>query len=519
MMDNSTVWCSPALQGWLECRSVRKRIGSSDREVEPVPDAHIVVDGPVIRPPQNRNVLLITFDFPPRRTSGVYRPTAFCKYLPQTGWNPTVLTIRGVGGQPEDGSLLRRLPRSVEIVRTRTIDFMAAEAAALRWGRSLGVLQASKPAGGRSVVSSPSQAENDSVDPQGGGMMDRLLRKGAVLLRSLAYFPDHTAGWIPFAMMKALELMRTHRFDVVYTTHPPRAAHVVGLCLKTTRGLPWVAEFRDPWVVPDGAVPISANQVPAPRRIRWLHRSILRSADAVLAVTPGHAQELVEVFRAPAEKVHVVRNGFDEADFVRPPDGACTLFEPGCVNLAHFGMVYSNFSGSFFPAVAELVEREPNVAALLRMHIIGYPDSVAREYAKGRLKGVLRLHGVVPHPEALCAMYASDALLLFYGHGYISRVSVPGKLYEYLRVGRPVIAIAEAGGVQELIESANCGWVIRPDDREGMQRVVRQLATGGRRHQDQSSAVCIFDGFRYDRLAKELSEVFDKVANADSSKR
>lgn len=462
----------------------------------------LAVEGSITRPSNLKRVLLIAYDFPPRRTSGVYRPTAFTKYLPAHGWLPTVLTILSPAKAVQDVGLLKRVPSNVRVERTTQIRLDWWEDRALQAVRSAGGLQPTEYA----VPAEPAFSSAPTF-------LDRVLRQAARLVRSLLYFPDETAGWVPFALAKAVQLHLRHNFHAVYTTHPPRSAHAVGLLLSTLCRLPWVMEFRDPWTVPLDEVS-TVHKRPARRRNALLHQVMQRQASAVVTVTQRHAEELRLRFGVNAKKLEVITNGFDEDDFLRlTPDGQ-GVFDPGFINLAHFGTVYGGFSGQFFRAVEALFARHPDLRNRVRLHVIGYPDRVVEQFARTELlKRVLVLHKFVPHNRVLSVMAAADALLLFYGHEYTSRASIPGKLYEYLRVGRPILAVAYSGGVQDLIERCNAGWVFRPDDVEGMTAALARIIESRLQERDpfvpDSTTI---SGFRYDRLAGQLASVLNRVA-------
>ncbi len=447
-----------------------------------------------------RRVLLVAYDFPPRRTSGVYRPTGLTKYLPQHGWQPTVLTINSPANAVLDQGLLMRVPTSVLVERTGEIRLDWWEDRALQAVRSAGGLQPAAPAQGAGVA-------------RAHGLVDGALRQAARLLRSFLYFPDETAGWIPFALARAIQLHLKHDFDVVYTTHPPKSAHPVGLLLSTLFRVPWVMEFRDPWTIPAEDVS-TLYWRPATRRNALLHQLMQRKASAVVTVTQRHADELRQHFGVDSKKLAMIPNGFDEDDFQGlTPDGD-GVFDPAFINLAHFGTVYPTFSGQFFRAAAALLERHPELGQKVRLHVIGYPDTVVEQMTRHEtLKRVLVLHKFVPHTRVVRVMAAADGLLLFYGHEYTSRASIPGKLYEYLRVGRPILAVAFPGGVEDLINQCRAGWVFRPDDVDGIAAALARLIQSRIHGQDPIVPdASVVSAFRHDRLSQQLAAVFNRVA-------
>src|SRR6185503_12162898 len=169
-------------------------------------------------------------------------------------------------------------------------------------------LQAVRSAGG--LQPADAGAATEPTSGPGRTIVNSALRQAGRLLRSLLYFPDETAGWIPFALARALQLHQEHNFHAVFTTHPPRSAHPVGLLFSTLCHVPWVMEFRDPWTVPPEEV-THIHGKRAARRNAWLHHIMQRQASALVTVTSRHADELRRHFGVDEKKLAMIPNGFD----------------------------------------------------------------------------------------------------------------------------------------------------------------------------------------------------------------
>jgi glycosyltransferase involved in cell wall biosynthesis len=398
------------------------------------------------------------------------------------------MTIKPRQGDVADPGLLEKVPPEVRVSRVPFLDVTAWERKPHAAARKLGALP------------SPDAGKQPT-------MLDRFLRSTAAFVRSCLYFPDEAIGWVPFGLREALRLHRAEKFAVVYTTSPPGSTLLIGFFLKLFTGVRWVAEFRDPWYPSDR---------PLRRRLeRWLHALILRKADTLLAVTDGYAEELRSTYGVRSPKVAVVRNGFDEADFRVGLNGDRSFFPKGYIHLTHIGTIYPHSGGRFFPALRELVREFPDVKQRLRINIIGYPDGETFRYSREEdLRDIVTIRSFVNHTDALLAMRSSACLLLFYGDPYFSRVCVPGKIYEYLRVGRPIFALSVEGGLKQIIEEGNAGWVVHPDDVQGIKQRLRALAFGDQERLSQCAAAPEFvEQFRYDRLAGKLAEVLDQTVS------
>lgn len=464
-----------------------------------------------VAPAAARRVLLVALDFPPRRTSGVYRPTRFVKYLPRHGWQPTVLTIRPQTGDVEDSSLLRLLGENTRIARTAYPNLRMWEDRAFQLLRGLrhSPNGAVLPAGAVAGVS----ADGASAGHDRGSLLRRAYR----WLRHYIYLPDEAISWVPFAAAELVRLHMERPFDVIYTTSPPRAIPLIGLLAKRLLGARWVCEFRDPWLLAPAARQLILEEDPPwlRRQVELrLERAILREADALVTVTEGYAGELIRERGALPDKLRVISNGFDEEDFSSHSETRSDYFDRRQIHLCHFGSVYPKFSGGFFAGLRLLLRNSPQWRKQLRVHVIGFPDrEVAEEAAHPELAGVVEMCGFLPHADALRAMNSADGLLLFYAERYIAQACIPGKIYEFLRVGRPVLAVTYSGGLQKLVEDSGAGRVLPPHDAAGIERGLREFLERARNGEHGRVRTGFEEQFRYDRLTGDLARVLNQVAD------
>jgi glycosyltransferase involved in cell wall biosynthesis len=276
--------------------------------------------------------------------------------------------------------------------------------------------------------------------------------------------------------------------------------------------------LRDPWYAPPHDADLFNNKLPAPRRWleSWVHSCILRNADGIVVMTDGHAEELHKHFGVPQQKVFVVPNGFDEEDFNSGQNAERNVFPRGYIHLSHFGTVYPKFSGTFFEGLAGLLRESPELRDVVRVNVIGFPDDESLRYSQmEELRGVVQFHKLLGHAEAIEAMRDSNFLLLFYAHRRTSRVSVPGKLYEYLRAGRPILAVTYEGNVKKHVEGAEAGWVLPPDDPQAIQRMLREILHDhwtDVASDPQPPSPNYVAQFRYESLAAKLAQAMDGVS-------
>lgn len=344
-----------------------------------------------------RRVLMVNYYFPPLGGIGSLRALKFATYLPEFGWEPTVLAPRD-GAYYRDPSLAYPEAR---VVRT-------------------GSLEVSR-LGKRAMAAGGTDTEAAVVGP--------FLGRAREMMRRFIYRPDSQVGWYPFAVSAGRRALRAQRFDAIVSSSFPITAHLVARRLHRDTGLPWVAEFRDPWT--------DLLDPGDPRRPRdeRLERALVTDAAAVVVPSPDWG----ELFRGKgARAVSVITNGYDPADIpvCRPPKGFV---------VTHVGSLYPDRQdlSAVWPA---LVALRASRSIDLRLRFVGELGSaVRREIETHGLGGVLEETGFLPYREALAEMTASSVLLVAGARDKrpLLKGMIPAKVFEYLGTGLPVIYVGD----------------------------------------------------------------------------
>jgi glycosyltransferase involved in cell wall biosynthesis len=386
-------------------------------------------------------LLVVSHFFPPMGGGGVQRITKFVKYLERCGWRSTVLAGRPEDYWMHDATLLADLPPSTRVVRT-----VAAS--------GLGLLRRLRPGGVGS--------ERRSTRLFGG------LRRAAAWL----LVPDSYVGWRPFALRAARAVLAEDPPDAILSTSPPETNHVVALQLAREAGIPWLADFRDPW--------FALHLHPAPTswhraRHARLEAAVLREAGAVLATTLWLRELLRE--RAPTgrERLVVVRNGFDTDDF--PDATEIPIDTQGPLRLVHTGMLtLTRSAAGLLRALHLLAARRPELRDAFLVDLVGARESRNDALvAELGLADRVRLRGYVPHADAVAAQRQADVLVLIKHEEERFRGLVPGKMYEYMGAGRPILALAPDCETADLVRDLGWGEVAPPDDPPAIAAALERL--------------------------------------------
>lgn len=411
----------------------------------------------------SRRVLMVAFHYPPCvGSSGVHRTLKFSRYLLDHSWQPVVLTAHPRAYAQSAGHQLAEIPSAVSVTRAFALD--SRRHLALR-GSSL--------------------------------------RPTAL--------PDAWVSWWLGAVPRGLRLIRRYRPSVLWSTYPIATAHLIGLTLHRLTGLPWIADFRDSMT--EEGYPSD----PATRRVfQWIERRTVRAAARLVFTAPSTRRMYLERYPGldPARGV-VISNGYDEADFMRllapVPDNA------RLIRLVHAGVIYEHERDPrpFFRALARL-RREGRLSRdTLRVELRGsgsdaYCTRLTRELGIDDLVHVLP---ALPYHESLEDCLHASALLLLQGE--TCNHQIPAKAYEYLRLGKPILALTSAAGdTAALLTECGGASVVDLADEEAIYRALPgfldSLRTGRHPAPDPVRAA----RYARDRQAGDLAVCLSQVAGA-----
>jgi glycosyltransferase involved in cell wall biosynthesis len=390
-----------------------------------------------------RRVLLVAFFFPPLSNSGTQRPLKFANYLPEFGWEPIVLTVdRPPRTTPPDSQLEPELLQEVR-------EGMVIERVPFLTTQVFGSVE-SVPLVGRIA---------DALDWR---------------VRNATAFPDHYFWWRFAIRQRARALAQKHRVDAVFATGFPWSSLLAGRDLARASGVPLITDFRDPWTRDD--LYYRPDSLRGRLEVR-LERRVLASSAAVTTVTDEVAQQLRDLAPPPAPPIVTIPNGYDPSDLTHalpyPPP------PPGVLRIVYTGVIWKTGYNPFsiYDALARLRDREPDLARRFELVAAGFPPG---EAARRGVADMVTEIGSVSHATALGIMRSADLLALPVGQHVHQRVQVPGKLYEYLAVGRPVLALTTADGATgRLLRQAGGGIVLSTFDPDEIAQVLARIAREG----------------------------------------
>jgi glycosyltransferase involved in cell wall biosynthesis len=388
--------------------------------------------------------LLITYHFPPMLGCCSLRMGALAGFLAEKGWECHILTANIQSGDPTytlDSQIAsRRVPWHVYPISEGSFGNVVKRLRKTRFGPDAPTTAKEKAMVGNRQ---PSRVSN--------------------LLKAMA-FPDSKAGWIPKAQRQVNQLLRKHRFDLIYSFGYPWSSHFVGYMAHRRTKSPWIMDYADPWTLnPDNRnFPFWRNTLD-----RWTESRLLRRASAVVVATPESRTFLGELFGTSVmARTHVAR----VAQFPAREYQSATNTFPEHFQIAFTGLFDKTRSPyPFYDAMTSFVGWGD-----VRACLAGLVDDQFQDYSRTLgLESLVRHLGRLPRANTIELQRTSHVLLSF---GWPGGLQVPCKLYEYFAARRPLLHVAgdDRDPAADLVRRYKRGLVV-PNDAQAVAKALRSL--------------------------------------------
>ncbi len=381
-------------------------------------DRQAVQDSPpcVIR----GRVLIVAYHFPPQAgSSGLLRSLKFCRYLPEFGWLPTVLTIAPRAYEQTDPSQMAEVPAFVNVVRAFGLD------------------------------------------------SQRHLSLGGRYLRASA-LPDRWVTWLAGAIPAGLNSIRKNKIDIIFTTYPIATAVLIGYFLHVLSGIPWIVDFRDS---------MTEEGYPVDRLTRsiyqWIERNAIRHGSQFIFTAPAAIRMYLRRYpRLRPEQCLLLPNGYDESDFA---DLAPKQTVNNRIRLLHSGLIYPwerdplpffrvlarpSAEGQISPETLSIDLRASGAEAIFQKDVEGLG-----------ITDLVHFLPRLPYRDSLQDAANADCLLLL--QAACCDHQIPAKAYEYLRLNNPILALTtRAGDTAALLNEAGGATIVDIADESALYAAI-----------------------------------------------
>jgi glycosyltransferase involved in cell wall biosynthesis len=403
-----------------------------------------------------KKVLILTYYWPPSGGAGVQRWLKFVKYLREFGWEPIVYTAENGEYPVLDESLFKDIPQGITILKQpiwepyqlykkvigqkkdeRVVSGFLKEKGKISWGHKL-----------------------------------------SLWLRGNVFIPDARRFWIRPSTNYLSRWLKENPVDVIVSTGPPHSMHLIGMNLHKETGIPWLADFRDPWVNIDFAGDLKMSSWAKNRNIS-LEKKVLESANLIVVVSELMAEE----FRSKTNKpVEIITNGFDPDDFIVDES---LIRKDGKFSIVHTGSLNDRRNHpALWKSIAKLREDNAEFKALCEIRLIGKNDVSVRESIQNEgLNDCTVWIDYLPHEQIMVEQKSASVLLLSinnYGAAedqfFSSKATLTGKLFEYLAAERPILMIGpDDGQAAEVVRKSSAGFVSDFTDSANMMSILKTV--------------------------------------------
>ncbi|MFD2203365.1 glycosyltransferase family 4 protein [Shivajiella indica] len=394
---------------------------------------------------QNKRVLIITYYWPPSGGSGVQRWLKFAKYLPEFGWEPVIFTPENPDFELKDESLLKEINPLLEVLK-----FPIWEPYGLF----------------RKLKKQKSGDTSKVLEKKKKGWLDKL----GIWLRANVFIPDPRVFWVKPSVNFLTDLVQKGQFHAIITTGPPHSMHLIGLQLHEKTGIPWLADFRDPWSKWEFLDTLPMTSI-VRRKHDKLEQKVLFQASAITTISPSFKMDFEKMID---KKTELLTNGFDTEDL--PLNWIERLPSKDGIEILYTGVVDAiRNPDPFLIAFKKAFETS---GKKVKVRFVGkVSETLEKMVAQDIwLRNHVVMEGYVSHEKVFDFYAKAHLLLLVLTDTKNAKGNIPGKLFEYIATGRPVVALGDPkGDAAKILQTAGAGQVFSHKDIKGIQNFLENF--------------------------------------------
>jgi len=413
-----------------------------------------------------KKVLVVTPYFPPYpRVGTIRRVENFVRYLPANHWKPVVLTMDWGYGDPG-------VYDNTNIYVTRNIARFSSKAYYM-------------------------------VNMETATTWKTTVASAAVrLLRQIKHFiliPDELILWSFGAISACRRIMRTESPDVIFVAAPPFSTLLIAVMLKKISNIPLVCDVRDDWI--GNPLTQKTNLVLAFIE-RKMEKWVVDNSECVVLVTDASLEMWKERYFYAREKFSLVTNGYDEEEFASIQE-----YEFEGFAMLHAGSLETGRSPEvIFKALSLMGAKEKGVS----FHQYGL---TLREYKdmtfRHGVQDIVHFNKMVGGRESVARIKGCSILILIPTQN--APTAIPGKAYEYLRSGKPILLISRDNATTDFMKNFDNVYHIKPDDDKKCLEVIEKIYDEGYALIKRKPPDALLKKYDRKELTARLAGLFDSI--------
>ena len=426
--------------------------------------------------------MVITYYWPPSGGISVHRSLKIVKYLRKFGWEPVVYTAKNADYPYHDEGNYKDIPENLEVIKRPILEPF----------RVFKILSGRKK----------NEPLNNIVH-----VRDRkrsIIEELSIWIRGNFFIPDARSLWIRPSVKFLLKYLKKHPVDAIFADGPPHTNTRIATHLAKELNIPFLADFQDPWTQVDYYQHMKITKW-ADKIHRRMELELFQTADKITIASPTWKMELENI---GAKNVDVVYYGYDEDDFKNLTQKLDEKF-----SIVHTGLLgYDRNPRNLFQACKELSEENDSFRNDLELKFAGQIDySVVESIIEHNLNNNFLNLGTISRQQALQLTLNAQLLLLPLNISKNIKGRMPGKFYEYLRAGRPIINIGpEDSDVGRIVNKNKCGIVV---DYKEIASLKKFISNNYEKYKNKNIEGCkeIFLEFSVENQTQKIAKYLNEI--------
>ncbi len=431
-----------------------------------------------------KKVLIISYYWPPCGGIGVLRCLKIAKYIRQFGWEPIIFTAEGADYPSIDHTNEKDIHPDTVILRQKI------------W----------EPYNIYRFISGKKKDANVNnvfyTKEEKAGLAHSL----SVWIRSNFFIPDARCFWIKPSVKYLIDYLKDNPVDAIFSDGPPHSNTRIATLVKQKTGIPWHADFQDPWTQIDYFSLLKLTKSGLKKHQR-LEQEAFAAADKITIVSPTWKKELEDI---GAKNVSVIPWGYDPEDYTHLIHNHSDRFI-----ISHLGILgYDRNPELLFKVVSELIEEDNEFKKKVLLKFPGQIDYSVKEcITKYGLEEYVELPGNLNRQDALQQMKDSNILLLLLNKQANAKGRIPGKLFEYLAVKRPILCLGDPEGDSAvIIKKTKAGSSCNYSNTAVIKKSILSEFDRFNKNQNQLDTNSDIQEYSIVRLTKRISEYLNELS-------
>ena len=389
-----------------------------------------------------KNILIITYYWPPTGGVGTQRWLKLSKYLIRNKLKPIIYTPSNPTSPIQDLSTTDDIEKGVEVIKKDIFE----------------------PNKFFSIFNSKNMSSH-ILTKRPTSFWGKVL----IWIRANFFVPDSRCLWIKPSVSFLNNYLKKNPVDLVISSGPPHSMHLIALELRKQHNIKWIADFRDPWTNIEyfDLLPLMKKQR---KKHIFLEKKVIENADLLLTVSETWANDFK---KNGLKKIEVLNNGYDDDDFSARRNHNSYDFK-----ICHFGLYGEKRDHSFFWQVLRNISDEnPDFNKKLKLIFAGEVHSnFFLNLESYRFKKKIKYHSHLKHNDVVDYMLDSDVLLVSQADNKSVMGRLPAKLFEYIGARRPILAIGKKDSdLEKIISKISFGWFVDFGNKNLLKQSINEI--------------------------------------------